>query len=127
MSFTKPPMPTRMGQLANAECDIYTSTASVGDGGIGINTWALVHSGVACSFQEMNSSSALQYGSVSESTLYDLYLPLMRANGTDIEIKGAASVWQFQTDGMRYQAIAAGVKILDGRQRVACKRIGVVA
>ena len=126
MSFGNPPMPTRIGQMANATCDIYTMSATVGAGGVGVGTWALTHSQIPCSIQEMSSNEQLRYGGVTETTLYQLFLPLLKPTGTDIELKGSKTSQQFQIDGVRYEAIGVGVKQRDGLQKIAMRRVGVV-
>jgi len=125
MSFANPPMPPRMGELSNAVCDIYANVDGVGDGGVGVTTWPnLTHQGVICSLQEMSSSRALALGLSSEVGLFDLHMPRMRVNGTDIEIKGGNMAWQFEIDSTRYEAISGGVRELDGMQKIAVRRIG---
>lgn len=124
MSFANPPMPPRMGNALGDLCDIYTSTDGIGDGGVGITTWALAYSGVICSLQEMSSSRALAFGLSSEIGVFDLHMPRSLVNGTDIEIKSANMAWQFEIDSTRYEAISGGVRERDGMQKVAVRRIG---
>lgn len=118
-----PPKPGRNGRLANVEADIYTMSATTGDGGIGYGTYALAYSDEPCVFQTMSSSESQRWGSVTEDTLYEIYLPTVSKDGNDITVTGSGNAWQFQINGVRYEAIGGGVLQRDGMQKVALRRV----
>jgi|DEB0MinimDraft_10_1074344.scaffolds.fasta_scaffold38160_3 hypothetical protein len=123
MTIGNPSKPARTGRLVNTEADIYTMTAATGNGGVGYGTYNLTHSNIPSIFQPMSSSESQRYGSLSEETLYEIYLPTVSMDGTDITVTGAGSAWQFRINGVTYEAISAGVKQRDGMQKVALKRV----
>lgn len=125
-AFGPIPTPPSLGYQFNAVCDLYANVEGKGYGHTGENTWPTVtHAEVPCSIQEMSSSAQFRYGTLGESTLYDLYIPLSLPDGTSIKIIGTKSAWQFESDGVRYQNVGAGVDQLDGVQKIAAIRIGV--
>ena len=124
MSFGNPPMPARIGGVANELCDILVMSAGVGDGGVGVGTYNLTYSGIPCVFQTMSSSESFRYGTLSEQTLYEVFLPTISQGGTDITVVGEGAAWHFEIAGTRYEAISAGVKQGDGMQKIALRRVG---
>lgn len=126
MSFGVPPLPGLADDLMDGLVDIYGHSDAVGDGGIGTGTLALIHSAIPCTIQEMSSSEAQRYKSLVGETLYEVFLPLVSDAGTDIQVKGTDTAWQFQSDGVRYEIISEGVVQSDGLQKVALKRVGTV-
>jgi hypothetical protein len=123
MTIGNPPKPTRTGRLVNAEADIYTMAVATGDGGIGYGTFVLAHSNIPSIFQTMSSSESQRWGSLSEETLYEIFLPTVSMAGTDITVTGSGSAWQFRINGVTYEAIGAGVLQRDGMQKVALRRV----
>ena len=121
-----PPLSGLSDDLMDGLLDIYVHSDAVGDGAIGTGTLALVYSGVPCTIQEMSSSEAQKYKSLVGETLYEAFLPLVSDAGADIQVKGADTAWQFQSDGVRYKVISEGVVQSDGMQKVALKRVGTV-
>lgn len=126
VSFGLPTLAGLSDDLMDGLLDIYGHSDAVGDGGIGTGTLALIHSAIPCTIQEMSSSEAQRYKSLVGETLYEVFLPLVSDAGTDIQVKGTDTAWQFQSDGVRYEIISEGVVQSDGLQKVALKRVGTV-
>lgn len=126
MSFGTPPMPARIGQHSNVLVDIYTVADSVGDGGVGVPSLSLVYQGIACVFHPLSSGENQKYGSMVGQTVYELFVPIKTANGTDILLVGDGVGWEFAINGVRYGAMSEGVKQADGSQRVVLERVGGV-
>lgn len=127
-AFGSPSLPASVGaSMAGAVADVYGYTASVGDGGIGTGGMALIHSEVPCTLQAMSSGESVRFGFPMETTLYELYFPVLSSSGGDIFVVGTSKkAWQFQIGGVRYEAISEGVKQAGGMQKIALKRVGTV-
>ena len=121
-----PTKPARYGGRVNALVTILQTTAGKGAGGVGIaSAGGTLVSNQPCVFQEMSSSERQQYRSLTEETLYTMFLPTISDGGTDIRVKGVnAPRWTFVIDGVKYETLGAGVEQGDGWQRVPLRRLG---
>lgn len=123
MTLGNPPMPARHGGLVNASADIYTMSVATGNGGVGYGTYSLAYSNIPCTFQTMSTSESQRWGSLSEQTLYEAYIPVQSMDGTDITVTSSGSAWRLRIGGVTYEAIGAGVLQSDGLQKVALRRV----
>ncbi len=125
MTLKPPPKPARFGALVNETVSIREYGPSTTTGGIGTNSFeGTVASMQPCVFQVMSTSESQKYGSITDDTLYEVFLPTVATDGTNIQAVGPDTSWVFVTsDGTRYSAIGAGVLVGDGMQRIPLRRL----
>lgn len=125
MTLTKPPMPARFGNLFNETVTIRRYRQAIGDGGIGVTEFdANVATSQPCLLQVMSTSESQKYGSITDNTLYEVFLPTLSTDGADIRSVGAGTAWKFvDSGGTVYEALGAGVLVSDGMQKIPLRRV----
>ena len=125
MTLTKPPLPARFGPLTNETMTIRRYRQAIGDGGIGVTQFdANVATDQPCLLQVMSSTESQKYGSVTDNTLYEVFLPTLSTDGVNIQSSGSGTAWRFRdSGGTEYEALGAGVLVSDGMQRIPLRRL----
>ena len=120
-----PPRPARFGQLMNNTVDIQAVQAKVGVGGIGLSeVTGTEHSDIPCSFRPVSTTENEAYGVEMNETMYEMTLPVLSLDGTDITVSGDGTQRRFVIDGKSYEPVGTAISLVPGMQKVMLKRLG---